>query len=164
MIQTAVVCCSFPALVRMRGRTAYVSVASLLSTLASSFDLSLKVGLDLSCAAVKPAAYCDTAQKAAAEHGGFACAESWAAEQCDIASRKNISALPVQIAMIEALTTIVQDRLLPPPDINDLIMPTVLANLGITGMADEVGSSSTQTLQNDTLLQGLCNHLLVRTH
>lgn len=60
--------------------------------------------------------------------------------------------------MIEALTTIVQDRLLPPPDINDLIMPTVLANLGITGMADEVGSSFTQTLQNDTLLQGLCTH------
>ena len=55
--KTAFVCCSFPALVRMRGRTAYIQVASLLSTLASSFDLSLKVGLDASCAAVKPAAY-----------------------------------------------------------------------------------------------------------
>ena len=61
--------------------------------------------------------------------------------------------------MIEALTTIVQDRLLPPPDINDLIMPTVLANLSTTGMADEVGSSSKKPLQNDTLLQGLCCHL-----
>ena len=73
-----------------------------------------------------------------------------------MAPRENISALPVQIAMIEALTTIVQDRLLPLPDINDLIMPTVLANLGTTGMADEVGSGSTKPLQNDTLLQGIC--------
>ena len=47
MEQTAAVCCSFPALVRMRGRTAYISVASLLSTLASNFDLSLKVRLDV---------------------------------------------------------------------------------------------------------------------
>ena len=85
------------------------------------------------------------------------------AVQCDTAPRKNVSALPVQIAMIEALTTIVQDRLLPPPDINDLIMPTVLANLGTTGMANEVGSSSTKP-SHDTLLQGICIHLHVRMH
>ena len=65
--------------------------------------------------------------------------------------------------MIEALTTIVQDRLLPPPDINDLIMPTVLANLGTTGMTDEVGSSSRMPLQNDALLQA-CVCLHARTH
>ena len=81
-----------------------------------------------------------------------------------MAPRRYISALPVQIAMIEALTTIVQDRLLPPPDINDLIMPTVLANLGTTGMTDEVGSSSTVPIQTDALLQGLCIRLNARTH
>ena len=103
-------------------------------------------------------------QKAAAEHGGLLVQTARQAVQCDIAPRKNVPALPVQIAMIEALTTIVQDRLLPPPDINDLIMPTVLANLGTTGMADEVGSSSTKPLKNETLLHGLCIHLLIRIH
>ena len=46
----------------------------------------------------------------------------------------------MQVAAVEALTTVVEAQLIAAGDIVDLLLPTVLSSINVVGSPDEVGS------------------------
>ena len=44
----------------------------------------------------------------------------------------------LQVAAVEALTSVVDSQLIPSSDVIDLLLPSVLANINVVGSPDEV--------------------------
>lgn len=120
--------CSFPALVRAKGRAAFLAVGNPLCVLLPTFELSLKVH------------------------------NSWRHSQdnriCDALHHAQFCEL-LQVAAIEAVTLVIESQLVPGSDVVDLLLPSVLANINAIGTPDEV-SCPWHSTRSPSFLQRLC--------